>query len=424
MKNVKLRNLCFSILICVFVMNVMATSLVHAAPTISGVQRFGEGIAAYERGEYDDAIFKLEMAVYQIQEGKKETLWKAYFYLGLSYHLTGDNDEARNQFSKAQGVIKNKLPDSDIHSPKVVKLFREVGSIKEQKIDGNEIIAIVNGESILRPELDRILDKSRRMGKSNLHLLEEKIIKDLITQAVLKQFIEKENIYIDPNRIENEIGIFRENLKKNPQTRSKSLETLLEEQGGSIDELRVALDISLSIDEYLERTVTEDEIKEYFTENIGNFNGETVTASHILINTKGVEDEAKLKKAKEKIDKIKEELDGGADFEQFAIEHSDCPSAQNGGDLGVIVRGQMVDEFEKTAFNTEVNSISDIVKTEYGYHIIKVTDRQAGKVVRFEEIRDKVKIALHNEKTLKLIDDLLEKSEVKVLYTPTRYYAR
>ncbi len=294
----------------------------------------------------------------------------------------------------------------------------------EPEKDPNEVIATVNGQNILRLELDRILDKARkRMNKSNLHLVEEKIINDLLTQAVLKQFIKKEGIQIGPNRIEQEIEKFRENIKKNPATQGKSLETLLEDQGGSLEELRVALDISFSIDEYLEKTIPDEDIEKYFTENISNFNGETVTASHILVDTKGVEDEAKLKEAKEKIDKIKEELDAGVDFVQLAKAHSDCPSAKAGGDLGVITSGEMVKEFTEVAFATEVNSISEPVKTQFGYHIIKVTDRQDGKDVKFEDIKDKVKVAYHNDKTLSLIQDLLKKADVKVLYTPTPYYA-
>ncbi len=290
--------------------------------------------------------------------------------------------------------------------------------------DPNEVIATVNGEKILRLELDRILDKAkRRMSKSNLHLVEEKIINDLITQAVLKQFIKKENLQVDPSRIESEIETFKENIKKNPQTKDKSLETLLEEQGGSLAELRVALDISFAIDDYMEKTISGEEIETYFTENVSTFNGETVTASHILVDTKGVEDEAKLKEAKEKIDKIKKELDDGADFVQLAKAYSDCPSAKTGGELGPIKRGEMVKEFTDVAYATELNGISDPVKTQFGYHIIKVTGKDEGKDVQFEEIKDKVKVALHNEKTLNLIQDLLKKSDVKVLYTPTPYYA-
>ena len=288
--------------------------------------------------------------------------------------------------------------------------------------DPNEAIALVNGEAILRLELDLILDKvKQKMSTRKLHLVEERVIEDLVTQLVLKQFIRKENIQIDSNRIEDEIKAFRENIKSNPNTKDKSLETVLEEQGGSLEELRVAMDISLSIDEYLKGTTSEEEIKEYFTENIGNFNGETVTASHILIDTRNIKGEEKLNQAKEKIEKLKKELDNGADFAKLAEKNSDCPSARNGGGLGVISRGQMVDEFEGTAFNTELNGISEPVKTQFGYHIIRITDRQEGKEVTFEETKDKVKLALFNEKTLALIQGLKDKADVNVLYKPTPY---
>ena len=125
MKTVKLKHLCILILICVFVINAFAHTLVHAASTIPGVQRLQEGIAAYGHGEYDDAIFKLEMAVYQISVDDKDNLWDAHFYLGLSYLLIGDATESTKQFTKAQGLIKTKSPDVLMHSPKVVKLFKE-----------------------------------------------------------------------------------------------------------------------------------------------------------------------------------------------------------------------------------------------------------------------------------------------------------
>jgi formylglycine-generating enzyme len=114
--------LCFSILICVFVLDHLI--LVYASQTIPGIQRLEEGIAAYEHGEYDDAIFKFEMAVYQIGADDKDKLWDAHFYLGLSYFLSGDNDVAKEQFIKAQGIISNRAPDVFVHSPKVVKLFK------------------------------------------------------------------------------------------------------------------------------------------------------------------------------------------------------------------------------------------------------------------------------------------------------------
>lgn len=188
-----------------------------------------------------------------------------------------------------------------------------------------------------------------------------------------------------------------------------------------MEELRVALDISFSIDDYFEKVVPEEEMKEYFAKNIGNFNGEAITASHILIDTRNMKDEEKLNEAKKKIEKIKEELDEGADFAKLAEENSDCPSARSGGQLGTFGRGEMVKELTDTAFATNVNSISEPVKTQFGYHIIKVTGKQEGKDIKFEEVKERVKIALFNEKTINLIQELHENADIQVLLKPTPY---
>ena len=386
---------------------------------------------------YDEAI-KYDKDTY-LSAAKKAQVWKR-----LANSFSQDNPySTEDQLirSKAMDRLKYwknyKEPKPAIVKPPVV--IREeqtlTSILKEKKLEGvkhnkiinttkdpNEAIALVNGEAIIRLELDMILDKVKQSTDTKrLHLVEEKIIKDLVTQFVLKQFIRKENIQVDSNRIEEEINTFRENIRSNPESADKSLETLLEEQGGSIDELRVAMDISLSIDEYLNRTTSEEEMKKYFTENIGVFNSETVTASHILIDTRTIKDEEGLKKAKEDTERLKKELDNGADFAKLAEENSDCPSAKSGGELGVIARGQMVDEFEETAFNTELNGISEPVKTKFGYHIIKITDKQAGKDVTFEETKDNVKLALFNEKTMTLIQELNDKADVNILYKPAPY---
>jgi len=289
------------------------------------------------------------------------------------------------------------------------------------KQDPNEVIAKVNGEDIIRLELDRIFEKVKnKVSSSRRYNIEKRILEDLVTQLLLKQFIKKQGILVGQGRIEDEIKKFRENLKKNPDMKDKSLEQILGEQGGSIDELRVALDISFSIDDYLDKTVSNEESEEYFTKNIGSFNGETVTASHILINTSRIEeDEEKLNEAKQKAEKIKKDLDNGADFAELAENNSDCPSAKSGGLLGTFKRGEMVKAFTDTAFAMDVNTVSGPVKTQFGYHIIKVTDKQEGKDIKLEDIKETVKIALYNKKTINLIEGLKENADIQILLKET-----
>lgn len=89
--------------------------------------------------------------------------------------------------------------------------------------------------------------------------------------------------------------------------------------------------------------------------------GEKVQCSHILV------------KSEQEAEKLLKELKGGASFEQLAKAHSECPSKANGGDLGKFGRGQMVKEFDKVAFELQVGQLSGLVKTKFGYHILKRT---------------------------------------------------
>ena len=134
--------------------------------------------------------------------------------------------------------------------------------------------------------------------------------------------------------------------------------------------------------------ITEDEVKAYYEENKANYDqSEQVEVSHIL-----VEDEDK---ANELLKKIKD----GEDFAKLAKENStDTASAENGGELGYISEGEMVEEFEKAAFALEVDEVSDVVKSEYGYHIIKATGHKEAKESTYEESKEDAKEAALSEK--------------------------
>lgn len=101
-----------------------------------------------------------------------------------------------------------------------------------------------------------------------------------------------------------------------------------------------------------------------------------VRASHILLMYKGSARSSATRskdEAQQQMQQIKQQLDGGADFAQLAQQHSDCPSGQQGGDLGSFGRGQMVKPFEDTTFALQVGATSDVIETDFGYHIIRRT---------------------------------------------------
>jgi len=137
--------------------------------------------------------------------------------------------------------------------------------------------------------------------------------------------------------------------------------------------------------------ITQQEMESYYFQNKSEFSQpEKVRASHILIRVKDFDNETEVKNARNKIENILAQLKKGKDFSEMAKKYSEDASAQNGGDLGYFKKGEMIKEFENTAFSLETGKISGIVKTPFGFHIIKVTDHQKAKELTFQEAKDSI----------------------------------
>ncbi len=136
-------------------------------------------------------------------------------------------------------------------------------------------------------------------------------------------------------------------------------------------------------------TVSDEELKGLYKENISQFQiPARVHVEHILLFTRGMNTDAQIAEVQKRAEDVLKEIKKGGKFEDVAKKYSeDTQTKDKGGDLGWIVQGQTVAAFEKAAFGTPKGSISDVVKTEYGFHIIKVLDNQAAHTVPFEEAK-------------------------------------
>jgi peptidyl-prolyl cis-trans isomerase D len=148
------------------------------------------------------------------------------------------------------------------------------------------------------------------------------------------------------------------------------------------------------------------EVERYYNDNIELFSTpEQVRASHILFKTEG-KDEAAVKALAEK---VLAEAKGGADFAELAKKYSEDESnAKLGGDLDYFARGRMVPEFEEAAFAAQPGLLPNLVKTGYGFHIIKVVDKKAGSVRTFDEVKAQIREQLVGEKAQRLADTRAE----------------
>jgi peptidyl-prolyl cis-trans isomerase C len=147
--------------------------------------------------------------------------------------------------------------------------------------------------------------------------------------------------------------------------------------------------------------------------------GERVRARHILIRAGQNASKEDKAKALEKIKDVQKQLKGGADFTELAKKYSEDPgSKERGGDLGYFSRGDMVDAFEKVAFTLNVGQVSDIINTDFGYHIVRVEEKKAASKFSMEDVKDDLKEYLFQQRAAKkfetYIKDLRSKAEVKI----------
>ncbi len=154
------------------------------------------------------------------------------------------------------------------------------------------------------------------------------------------------------------------------------------------------------------QTVSEEEIQSYYHSYQSEFEKpEQVSARHILIAVDENASLAEQEQAREHIERLAARLDQGDDFGDLAREHSHCPSAQEGGDLGTFGRGRMVSAFDEAAFALSPGEISRPVQTRFGWHLIKVEDYIEARTRDLEEVKDEIRLKIGREKALDLIGD-------------------
>lgn len=157
-------------------------------------------------------------------------------------------------------------------------------------------------------------------------------------------------------------------------------------------------------------SVSEQELRDYFEKNKDQYGQkERIHARHILIKSDS--------QAQSEIRDLKSRIDNGASFEEMARQHSEGPSAKNGGDLETFPRGKMVPAFDEVAFNLETGVVSDPVETRFGYHLIKVEEKLASAPAEFEANREQIRKEVQKQKRQgkmrKLVQKLKSQSNIQ-----------
>lgn len=277
-------------------------------------------------------------------------------------------------------------------------------------IDPQAVVVTVNDVKITEGQIGEEMEKRLAAQKTRMpagteipeqqrQMLRLSIVDMMVEQELIKQKLAEKKITVTDEQATEEI-------KTIASQRNQTLEDVekeIEQYGMTLADLKEQIRLKLQVDVLMEAemgsdAVTDEDVKKFYDENPQHFNKpEQVKASHILCGKRGITEE-EFPAELEKIKAAQARLKAGETFEDVAKECSTCPSAAKGGDLGFFGKGQMDPAFEKVAFELDVAQTSDIVKTSFGYHIIKVTEKQEGGATPLEEVKEQITQYLKQQK--------------------------
>lgn len=203
----------------------------------------------------------------------------------------------------------------------------------------------------------------------------------------------------------------------------KAYAELVEQEGGEdtflknanltrddVPQIKADLELQIRLDRLMSDLTgkveppSEDEARKYYQQNKSEFiTSEHVHAAHIVVD---VDENTSEKEAHEKILAAQKELQDGKNFEELANTYSSCPG--DGVDLGFFPRGQMVQSFEDVVFAMKPGEISDVIRTEFGYHIAKVYEKRPPRAVLFDRVKEQILQHLYDEKRNKAVEDFVD----------------
>jgi peptidyl-prolyl cis-trans isomerase C len=271
--------------------------------------------------------------------------------------------------------------------------------------------AVVNGVVITRAHYDkelkvhmeRVSRQGRQISDDQLTELKNEVLDGLIEREVLYQQSQKAGINVDDQKVDEQLAGIKKRFPNDADFQKALTSMNLTEA-----EVRTQIKRGLAIRGLIDRevadkiVVTEEETKAYYTDNPRFFKQpEQVKASHILIKVEATADDAAKAAARKKIEDVRKKLTDGGDFAELAKEYSEGPSGPRGGDLGYFGRGQMVKPFDDAVFAMQVNQVSEVVETRFGYHLIKVYDKKPEETLAYAEVKDRISERLKREKIQK-----------------------
>lgn len=260
------------------------------------------------------------------------------------------------------------------------------------------------------------------MPKAKLEMFQKQfysnILEQIIELKIITSEVERLKIEAPQDMVDAEFNKIRSQFPNEDSFKSQ-----LSKLKTTKEELIKKISDGLTIRKFIESKVAEvkklpeSEVSKYYESHPEEFKtSEQVKASHILLKIDPKDNEEIKTQKKNRIKELLDKVKSGEDFAELAKNNSECPSKTNGGDLGYFGRGNMVPVFEKAAFDLKPEEVSDIIETQFGYHIIKVTDHKSASKQKFEDVKIELSERLLQKSQQEFFQDWLTEQKKKVVY--------
>jgi peptidyl-prolyl cis-trans isomerase SurA len=300
-------------------------------------------------------------------------------------------------------------------------------SLSEAVVD--RVVAVVNQEIITLSEVEKWIDplkeeivvEDRLQRRERIEELRRQVLNKLIDEKLIDQEAKKSGIKISSKEIDATV----DEVKRRNAVSQEDLEKALAVQGLTLESYKKEIEKGLQRQKLIHWSVKvetkagEKELRDFYQKNVGRYRtNETYRPGHILLTVpKGAAPE-EIREIRKKGEKILERIKAGEDFGEMALLYSQDASAKNHGDLGYFKKGELVPAFERAALHLKVGEVSGLLRTDFGFHIIKLLDRKGLEPLPFEEVREKVKADYYDaemEKAFKqYLSTLKEKAVIEI----------
>ena len=340
----------------------------------------------------------------------KQTAYWMMAAIAVGFLITGCDKSKADAQKKAEAPATLTPPADLVQAPAADAALAAL-----PEVDPSVLVAKVNGKDITEGDVQKVMKMfMKQMGgrippeqmSTAIPRIRERIVEELIMRNVMLDAVTKEGISLSDAEFAEVKAELSEELP--PGT---TLEAYMAETGTTEAEMREQMAVRKMIMAKAETLAkpTDEEIQAFYSENKEGFSqGETVTASHILIKVEDTDDAAAKAAKRERLEGLRKQLAEGADFAELAKANSDCPSASAGGDLGSFGRGQMVPAFEDAAFSQSVGSVGEVVETQFGFHLIKVSEHNTAKTLEFDEVKTRISDILYSQKQQDVVKEYVD----------------